>query len=850
MPASEAKARIKINRMLEESGWRFFDDQNGPANIQLERNVKLTQKDVDDLGENFERRSTGFVDFLLLDPQGIPLVVLEAKSESVDPLAGKEQARAYARSLAARFIVLSNGNLHYLWDTEHGNPSIITRFPKQSEISEYHKYKPDPKRIIETLVESDYIALTQLPNYVSQAGWNNPLEQPNFIKTNKLRFLREYQIRAIRSIQASVREGNTRFLFEMATGTGKTLTSAAVIKLFLATGNARRVLFLVDRIELERQAEKAFNAYLRNDFTTHIYKDNRDDWRRAEIVVSTVQSFQHQNKFERLFAPTDFDMIISDEAHRSIGGNARAVFEYFVGYKLGLTATPKDYLKNYEPSEAGSSDPRDHERRLLFDTYRTFGCDSGQPTFRYSLIDGVKDGYLISPTVIDARTSVTAQLLSDEGYAAVPIAQENQEETEQSYKANDFERKFFSEPTNRLFCQTLLKNGLRDPITGEFGKTLVFAVSQKHAGKITQILNQLADLVWPGKYQSDFAIQVTSSVTQAQDFTNQFTDNNLRGKANFNPLYNSSKARVCVTVGMMTTGYDCPDILNLALMRPIFSPSEFIQIKGRGTRKHTFTDQLHDEQLKPLVAHPHKNTFKLFDFFANCEYFEHEFNYDEVIELPASASSGGGGGGGDIGDPPPHRRGYKHLTPDIIASIAEQTIGVEGMKIDRMFYQRVEDLVRDDAEIREYFQSGRTEEAKTITITRHFNKPNDFANLDKLQIALGLDRKITIDEFLDKTFGIIPDYKTKDQLVNDSFDQFLLTFQLDPLASQSLATIRHYFKAYVTDANLRQIIEEKRFGELNTNPSFGMAEFMALPANIRQAIPVYVKNYVPLNKFL
>jgi type I restriction enzyme R subunit len=167
-----------------------------------------------------------------------------------------------------------------------------------------------------------------------------------------------------------------------------------------------------------------------------------------------------------------------------------------------------------------------------------------------------------------------------------------------------------------------------------------------------------------------------------------------------------------------------------------------------------------------------------------------------------------------------------------------------------MFYQRVEDLVRDDAEIREYFQSGRTEEAKTITITRHFNKPNDFANLDKLQIALGLDRKITIDEFLDKTFGIIPDYKTKDQLVNDSFDQFLLTFQLDPLASQSLATIRHYFKAYVTDANLRQIIEEKRFGELNTNPSFGMAEFMALPANIRQAIPVYVKNYVPLNKFL
>jgi type I restriction enzyme R subunit len=844
---SEAQARIKINRMLEESGWRFFDDHTGPANIQLEHNVKLSQKSIDDLGDNFEKLSTGFVDFLLLDPQGIPLVVLEAKSESVDPLVGKEQARVYARSLNTRFIILSNGNLHYFWDTEHGNPSIITRFSKQSEISEYHKFKPDPVRIVQTLVEADYIALAQLPNYANQAGWNNPLEQPNFIKANRLRFLREYQIRAIRSIQTSLREGNNRFLLEMATGTGKTLTAAALIKLFLATGNARRVLFLVDRIELENQAKKAFDACLRNDFTTHIYKENRDDWRRAEIVVSTVQSLLHNNKFERLFAPTDFDLIISDESHRSIGGNARAVFEYFVGYKLGLTATPKDYLKNYESDETTTTDPRDHERRLLLDTYRTFGCDSGQPTFRYSLLDGVKDGHLISPTVIDARTKITTQLLSEEGYAAVPIAQENQEETEQTYTSTDFEKKFFSEPTNRLFCQTLLKNGLRDPVTGEFGKTLVFAVSQKHAGKITQILNELANLIWPGKYQSDFAIQVTSSIPQAQDFTSLFTYNSLRGKGNFNAAYHTSKTRVCVTVGMMTTGYDCPDILNLALLRPIFSPSEFIQIKGRGTRKHSFTEELHDENLKSLIHNPHKTAYKLFDFFANCEYFENEFNYDEVIELPVEPSSGSIGGDAN----PPRRTGfYKNVLPDLIATFQEQTIGLEGMKIDRMFYQRVEDQVQADTEIRDHVMAGEWDQAKDLVIHRHFDKPNDFASLDKLQIAIGMDRKITIQEFLEKTFGIIPEYKTKDQLVNDSFDQFLLTFQLEPAAQQNLASIRHYFKAYITDNRLRQIIEEKRFGELNTNPSFGMAEFMALPANIRQAIPIYVKNYVMLNKFL
>ncbi len=139
----------------------------------------------------------------------------------------------------------------------------------------------------------------------------------------------------------------------MATGTGKTLTAAAVIKLFLRTGNARRVLFLVDRLELEDQAKKAFAALLsRTTFKTVIYKENRDDWRRAEIVVTTVQSLLFNNKYQQLFSPTDFDLVISDEAHRSIGGNARAVFDYFIGYKLGLTATPRDYLKQLRQSRS------------------------------------------------------------------------------------------------------------------------------------------------------------------------------------------------------------------------------------------------------------------------------------------------------------------------------------------------------------------------------------------------------------------------------------------------------------------------------------------------------------------
>ena len=378
--SKEAQARIKINQLLEAAGWRFFDTAAGKANIALEPHVKLSQGQVDamgELGNDFETTSKGFVDFLLLDEKSFPLVVLEAKAEDKNPLIGKEQARKYAKSLNCRFVILSNGNLHYLWDLAQGNPHIITRFPEPESIKGYAHFQPDPARLIAEDVPDDYIARTQMPAYDSEAGWKNAEERPTFVKKNKLRFMRTYQQRAAQAIQTAVKGGKTRFLFEMATGTGKTLTSAAVIKLFLRTGNARRVLFLVDRLELEVQAQKAFNELLKNDYKSAIYKENRDDWRKAEIVVTTVQSLLHNNKYQSVFSPTDFDLVVSDEAHRSIGGNARAVFEYFVGYKLGLTATPKDYLKKFNTANPTTKDPREQERRLLLDTYRTFGCETG-----------------------------------------------------------------------------------------------------------------------------------------------------------------------------------------------------------------------------------------------------------------------------------------------------------------------------------------------------------------------------------------------------------------------------------------------------------------------------------------
>ena len=850
MAAKEAKARIKINKLLEESGWRFFDDASGKANIVLEPNVKLTKAEVDALGEDFETVGNGFIDFLLLDDHGKPLVVLEAKAEAKNPLIGKEQARAYAKSQKCRFVILSNGNLHYFWDVEQGNPHIVTRFPGPSSIAGYYKFQPNPQRLITELVGKDYIVRTQMPGYASEAGWKSEAERPAFIDKNRLRFMRDYQKRAVQAIQDAVAQDKSRFLFEMATGTGKTLTAAAVIKLFLHTGNARRALFLVDRLELEDQANKAFKFLLKNDYTSVIYKERRDDWRKAEIVVTTVQSLLFNDKYRRLFSPTDFDLVISDEAHRSIGGNARAVFEYFVGYKLGLTATPKDYLKKFDTANPTTRDPRELERRLLLDTYRTFGCESGDPTFRYSLLDGVRDGFLINPVVVDARTDITTQLLSDEGYAVMAVT-ENGENAEQAYYQKDFEKKFFSDATNRLFCETFLRNALRDPISGEIGKGIVFAVSQNHAAKLTQTLNDLADALFPGKYQSDFAVQVTSLIPEAQQYTINFTNNNLLGSANFLDSYRTSKARVCVTVGMMTTGYDCPDILNLALMRPVFSPSDFVQIKGRGTRKHNFLEQLFDPALKERLGKQDKTRYKLFDFFANCEYFEEKFDYDEVIKLPRPRP-GNGGDGPDPPPPPPPPARYEYGGTDLITSFGETQIGEEGMKIDRMFFEKFEDRAKGDATLKEQVDAEQWDKAMDYVHSHLFEKPEEYFNLDKLRRASGVDRRLGLREILEKIFGRISNFKSRDELLEDEFQKFLMDRPPEELErhADAVMALKYYFKAYATDSHLRDIIENKRFTDLNINPTFSMADFKAVPEEWRQRIPEYVRNYVSLDQFI
>lgn len=835
----EAKARILINELLRRSGWRFFDEESGPANIALETHVKLKKKVLDELGDDFEKTVRGFVDYLLLDEDSFPIAVLEAKSEEFDPLVGKEQARKYAHSQNVRFVILSNGNLHYFWDLEQGNPALITELPTPESLSHFHSFKPNPDALAGENVGADYVAITQNPNYKSDPRWANDAQREAFFKDAGLKFLRPYQLRAIEALQKAVRSGQTRFLFEMATGTGKTLTAAAAIKLFIRTGNTKRVLFLVDRLELEDQAKKRFVQFLKNDFTTVVYKENRDDWRKAEIVVATVQSLQFNNKYRRLFSPIDFDLLISDEAHRSISGNSRAVFEYFIGYKLGLTATPKDYLKKMDPARIDMRDPREWERRQLLDTYKTFGCESGTPTYRYSLVDGVTDGFLLNPVVVDARTEITTEMLSDEGYS---VMQQNEdgELVEQSFFGKDFEKKFFSDDTNQVFCETFLKNALRDPLSGEIGKSIVFCVRQDHATRIVKVLNDLAAILFPGKYNSDFAVQVTSNQDDAQQTAASFANNNLNGHTRFLDGYITAKTRVCVTVGMMTTGYDCEDLLNIVLLRPIFSPTDFIQIKGRGTRTFDFRYVEKDggraeEHVKP------KEKFKLFDFFAVCEYFEEKFDYDEQLELPPLPPPQPPG----PPPPPPPPGSFTNVDPDPLKSQVEYDVPVYGMKIDRKFFERFEDKVKATEEIRTLYERGDIKGAEEAAVAALFNKPEDFFNLEKLRKAIQADRRITLREILAKAFGEIDRFKTRDELLEEELAKFVSIHKPD---AAHISVIRQFFKAYVTDGSIRAIVDSREFGRLADNPKVSLADVRALDL-WRDIISEYVKDYVSLNAF-
>jgi type I restriction enzyme R subunit len=544
---NEAFSRILIDKALEFSGWDLLN----PQQVQFELHT-----------------ANGRADYLLKDTLGRVLCVLEAKREDLDPYDAKEQARGYAENLKAPFIILSNGREHWFWNFERADQRgayRIERLPSRDDLERLRLKNLQPPRPLESEI------LT--PEYLRHL--NHELT------------LRRYQIQAIDEIARLFdRDARRKFLLEMATGTGKTLLCAALIRSFLTTRHAERVLFIVDRIELAKQTMEDFAVVL-PEFKPVIFKSARrtGELLGASVVVATIQSLMVGRRYREEFTPFYFDLVINDEAHRSIYGDAREVVQFFQATRVGLTATPKAYLKNINAEALEAENPKALEARQLRDTYHYFGCEPGLPTFRYDIIDAVKDPegpFLCLPKIFDVRSDITTQALAESGWA-VPVS-----EQEESFKIQDLERKIFTPARNRVMCEAFIKEAQRDP-TGTIGKSIVFAVNQTHATNLTKIFNEP---------QPGLAVTITSRIKNASSIAKEFRD----GKRT---------ERIAVSVDMLSTGYNCRDLLNIGLFRPIFSPTEYIQIKGRGTRLYTFK-----------IGHTayEKKNFFLLDFCVVAEY--------------------------------------------------------------------------------------------------------------------------------------------------------------------------------------------------------------------------------------
>lgn len=714
---SEAFSRVLIDKALEASGWDLLHQ------VRFELTTSI-----------------GRADYVLTGKYG-PICVVEAKAEDKDPYDPKEQGRGYAENIKAPFIILSNGREHWFWNYARKDQDAyrIERLPSPEDLERLRlKNLQPPRPLMTELITADYLT--------------------------PFRFdlkMRGYQIRALDAVSALFdTQKRRKFLLEMATGTGKTLLCAALIRRFLATRNAERVLFIVDRIELAKQTLEDFNVVLA-EFKPVLYKTARrrpGELLGSSVVVATMQSLMVDRRYRQEFTPFHFDLVVNDEAHRSIYGDAREVVQFFQATRVGLTATPKAYLKNVDVEKLEQENPKALEARLLRDTYNYFGCEPGSPTYRYDMIDAVKDPegpFLCLPKIFDLRSEITTKALDEAGWAVVV------NEQEENFKIKDLERRIFTPARNAVMCAAFLEHAQRDP-SGALGKSIVFAVNQEHATSLTKVFNN---------QQPGIATTITSRIPEASDLAKEFRDGKRTEK-------------IAVSVDMLSTGYNCRDLLNIGFFRPIFSPTEYIQIKGRGTRLFTFT-----------VGHTtyEKKNFFLLDFCAVAEYFEEKYDYTIPLtvprergkepippKLPGPTTPRPGEPPGPPPPPPP-----PHVIPvweghDELVSTEIHVVGPDGEKVDVMTFRGsyekdVKAFVKETPELKEAIEAEDDDTIETIMNERFYHRPEMFYSPDKLVVSYGVPA--ATPAFVYNAVGRKP-LPTKDEIINDTVDSIAARFNL------------------------------------------------------------------------
>lgn len=550
----EAETRDRlIDEMLRDAGWNVGDQSEDTDQVSQE--VRL---------EGFPTGSgSGFADYVLWGDSGEPLAVVEAKKTAVDPEAGRTQAKLYADCLEKMHghrpvIFYTNGVDIFVWDDAQSAP------PRKL----YGFYAKDSLQYL-TFQRSQRTQLELIKPSAEIAG-------------------RQYQLEAIKRVTERFSDGHRKALIVQATGTGKTRVAISICDVLLRAKWAKRILFLCDRRELRKQADQAFKEFLPDEPRVFVNSETNKD-RDKRIYLATYPAMM---KCFEAFDVGFFDLIISDESHRSIYNIYRDLFHYFDALEVGLTATPTNII--------------DHN------TYQLFGCDDHNPTFHYSLSEAInhEPPYLVNFRVVAVTTKfqrkgIKYSQLSDEEKQR--LEEQVAEADEIEHEASDIDQKIFNKDTSRFIIRNLMENGITDASGNLPGKTIVFARSQRHAKHLGKIFDEL----YPS-YGGNFCRVITSHDPYASDLIDEFKDP-------------QSALRIAISVDMLDTGIDVPEIVNLVFAKPVRSYVKFWQMIGRGTRLAPVPDRPSPDLFGPGEK---KTEFLIFDHWQNFEYFDEE--YEEI----------------------------------------------------------------------------------------------------------------------------------------------------------------------------------------------------------------------------
>ncbi len=556
---TEAFARAKIDALLEDAGWNLTDGSSVLFEYALPDGTQA--------------------DYVLCDHQGRPTAVLEAKRASINPITAQDQGRHYAEQLDVPFVFLSNGDeVRFLNRKTDAHARKIAGFYAQDDLA----------RKIATYRTRRDLASVVIDRKIVD---------------------RDYQIECIEKLSSEVSQGRRKLLVEMATGVGKTRTAVAFIKRLFDAGIITRVLFLVDRIALAQQTEDAFTDHLR-DYPCHVLRPQRRFDRNKRITIATLQTMIAEYSE---ISPGYFDLVITDECHRSIYGKWSGVLRHFDGIQLGLTATPCIADADISP------DPEDG--KFVRDTLRFFALD--KPTYQYSLRQAIEEGHLVPYRIYKAMTVKTA------AQGGFPVNREELDwsamdgttraEFEQLFAdldtitvdPNALERKFTIPERNRALVREFRntqekgfkgRDGLRRCPTR--GKTIVFAVTKRHAETLAEMFDE------------HFADRKPHSSTRYADFV--VSDVGDGPSPDVNTIIKRFKEdefpQILVSVNMLDTGFDCPEVVNLVMARFTRSAILYRQMRGRGTRR---------------APHIGKSGFTIFDFVGVTDFHGDD---DEDVE--------------------------------------------------------------------------------------------------------------------------------------------------------------------------------------------------------------------------